>query len=52
MYEKICIIIILNYHSQDIKIKGLLIFIIIEFYAILAFKNIPYRKYYITEVDT
>jgi len=36
MYEKILIIIILNYYSQDVKVKGILIFTIIIFYNIYS----------------
>ncbi len=44
MLLKIVIVIFLNFYSQDIKTKALLIFIGIAVYAILAFINNPYKE--------
>lgn len=46
------IILVLNYYSQDIKVKGILIFAIIVMYALTAFASKPYKKIYFTDIDT
>ncbi|EWS75596.1 transmembrane protein, putative (macronuclear) [Tetrahymena thermophila SB210] len=43
MLEKILIIIVLNFYSQDINVKGVLIFIVVSLYGIASSVLQPYR---------
>jgi len=51
MYMKILIVIILNLYSQEVKVKGILVFLILTVYAILASMYSPYKQERITEMD-
>lgn len=51
MFQKILIIIILNYYSQDVKVKGILIFATIIVYFVLSIQQVPYKRQHITKTD-
>ncbi len=42
MFEKITIIIIINIYGSDVKVKGVLSFLVIMIYLILSYSFKPY----------
>ncbi|EAR87179.2 transmembrane protein, putative (macronuclear) [Tetrahymena thermophila SB210] len=51
MAEKLAIILVLNFYSQSIITKGILVFIIIAAYGILSLIIHPYKEPEINEID-
>ncbi|EAR94882.2 transmembrane protein, putative (macronuclear) [Tetrahymena thermophila SB210] len=51
MLEKMIIIIVLNFYSQEINIKGVLIFMVVTLYGIASFVLQPYRLSGYNSVD-
>ncbi len=51
IYEKIFIVIILNFYSQNIKEKGLLIVLVIGIYGIMSKVSKPYVDHKINKLD-
>ncbi|EAR87180.2 transmembrane protein, putative (macronuclear) [Tetrahymena thermophila SB210] len=51
MAEKLAIILVLNFYSQSIVTKGILVFIIIAAYGILTLIIHPYQETEINEID-
>lgn len=44
IFEKLMILIVLSFHASEIKIKGILVFVIIFFYGLLIIVFKPYKK--------
>ncbi|KAL4490796.1 hypothetical protein ABPG72_021850, partial [Tetrahymena utriculariae] len=51
MAEKLAIILIMNFYSQQIPTKGVIIFIIITFYGITSFLVKPYQEVDVNQID-
>ncbi|EAR96747.2 transmembrane protein, putative (macronuclear) [Tetrahymena thermophila SB210] len=51
MAEKLSIILVLNFYSQTITVKGILIFIIISLYGILTSIVEPFKQVNINQID-
>ncbi len=51
MYEKLLIVIILNFYEPNFKEKGLMIVAIIGIYAILCKKYKPYSDLELIKID-
>ena len=44
MYQKLLIILALNFYSQDIKTKAMLVFMVITSYSIFSVVKHPYKE--------
>ncbi|EWS75586.1 transmembrane protein, putative (macronuclear) [Tetrahymena thermophila SB210] len=51
MFQKIAIILALNFYSQEIVVKGVLVYIIIVIYGIISMRIHPYKESQINEID-